>query len=133
MGKSLSKTQKKTDNNIRITLTRVCDSLLETLPGFLWLTHTVDYSNFPASLIITCVFDTNEDIERAEKNGDAASLRKTIQAKLLKIGIKFNFLEKQIRLDSEEDCNSQHEGNWAARIDERSLFSASLYRPPTRR
>lgn len=48
----MRKTDKKIENNIRISLTKVCEQALKEVDGFLWLTHTVNYSKFPESLQI---------------------------------------------------------------------------------
>ena len=61
--KPQSKTQKKIDNNVRKALTAACEDCLKDVPGFQWLTHQANYTNFPASLFVTCVFDTDEQLE----------------------------------------------------------------------
>lgn len=111
-----SKTEKKIDNHIRTALTEVCETLLKDVPGFIWLTHQANYTNFPASLMITCVFDTEAEKEHAIANGDKSHIEKRIQAKLLKVGVKFKSVTKQIMLDSEEACAHYQEGNWAKRL-----------------
>jgi hypothetical protein len=102
MTKPKSKTQKKTDNNIRLVLTDVCEHMLQDTPGFQWLTHDADYSDFPASLLVTCVFDTEESRQRASESGHTSSAQKLIQSSLLKIGIKLKSLQQQIIFKSEE-------------------------------
>ena len=39
-------------------LTDACETAKAEIPGFEWLTHTVNYADFPQSLRITWVFDT---------------------------------------------------------------------------
>jgi hypothetical protein len=102
MAKPKSKTQKKTDNNIRLALTDACEIFLDDIPGFQWLTHQADYSNFPASLSITCVFDTDKSQQQACQNDNATTMQNIIQAKLLKIGVKLNSPKQQVMFDSEE-------------------------------
>jgi len=46
----MRKTDKKLDNQLIKLLTEVCETALEDFSGFQWLTHIVDYSNFPKSL-----------------------------------------------------------------------------------
>jgi len=48
--KGMRKTDKKRDNTLRLALTEVCDIALKDIAGFQWLTHCVNYSNFPQSL-----------------------------------------------------------------------------------
>ena len=54
----MKKTDKKMDNHIRRVLTDVCETSLKDINGFAWLTHTVNYAQFPQSLKVICVFDT---------------------------------------------------------------------------
>lgn len=129
MPKPQSKTQKKIDNNIRLALTEACEQTLEDVPGFQWLTHQADYSNFPASLLVTCVFDTSESQLHAEKVGHALTLRKCIQTKLLKIGIPFKRLEQQVIFDSEEACLLTHGGDWTRRLGSRVGRAVAKNRP----
>ena len=98
MAKPRSKTEKKIDNNVRLALTSACEQFLEDVPGFQWLTHHANYTNFPASLLITCVFDTEENQQLAETN----VIHTLIQSKLRKIGVKLKAPKQQVVFDSEE-------------------------------
>jgi hypothetical protein len=102
MAKPQSKTQKKIDNNVRLALTDACEEFLDDIRGFQWLTHQADYSNFPASLLITCVFDTDKSQQQACENGDSSKMQNLIQAQLLKIGVKLKAPKRQLIFDSEE-------------------------------
>lgn len=57
----MRKSDKKIENQIREVLTDVCEDTLKSYEGFLWVTHTVNYSSFPQSLKIICVFETSQD------------------------------------------------------------------------
>lgn len=129
MAKPQSKTEKKIDNNIRLALTDVCEQALGQIQGFEWLTHQANYTNFPASLLVTCVFDTEENLQIAETSGEMVKLQKLIQAKLLKIGVKFKVLNRQVVFDSEEACETQSEGNWVKRLATREGRSVAKNRP----
>jgi len=61
----MRKSDKKIDNILRRLLTEVCDSALEIVDGFKWLTHLVDYDNFPESLSVICIFNTNSELAQA--------------------------------------------------------------------
>jgi hypothetical protein len=129
MSKPKSKTQKKIDGNIVRALTAVCDQSLDDIKGFQWLTHQADYTNFPASLLITCVFRTEDDCAQLLQGEDAQRLLKRIQAGLLKVGIKFKSLSQQVVFDSEEACETQHEGDWAVRLASRQGRAVARNRP----
>lgn len=129
MSKPQSKTQKKIDSNIRVALTEVCEYTLKDVPGFQWLTHQADYSNFPASLLITCIFDTDDSLRHAEDAGRILEIRKRIQAKLLKIGVSFKKVEQQFIFDSEEACVLEHDGNWTRRLASRTARAVARNRP----
>ena len=83
----MKKTVKKLDNSIVKALTKVCDSAKADVPGFLWLTHTADFANFPASLLVSCVFESNESIHGVKQNSQDALIIKWVQAELLEVGI----------------------------------------------
>ncbi|WP_318443543.1 hypothetical protein [Photobacterium leiognathi] len=53
----MRKMDKKRDNTIVAALTQVCHTAQEEGNGFQWLTHTVNYQNFPDSLTVVCVYD----------------------------------------------------------------------------
>ena len=130
MAKPKSKTQKKIDNNIRLALTEVCAQFLHDIAGFQWLTHQADYSDFPASLLVSCVFDTDQNQQHACTNGNSNTMQKLIQANLLKIGVKFKSLQQQIIFDSEQACMEQDQGDWAQRLtgrEHRSVTGSRLH------
>ncbi|MEH6557413.1 MAG: Fis family transcriptional regulator [Oceanicoccus sp.] len=102
MAKPQSKTEKKIDNNIRLALTDACELFLDDISGFQWLTHHANYSNFPASLAITCVFDTDESRTQANQNGNLAKMQNIIQTRLLKTGVKLKAAKQQIVFECEE-------------------------------
>lgn len=124
-----SKTQKKTDNNIRIALTEVCEQALQEVPGFKWLTHQADYSNFPASLLVTCVFDTEEHVLQAKTAGHTSAMQKRIHGKLLKVGIVVKRVAQQVIFDSEEACVQEHQGDWPTRLESRTGRAVVRNRP----
>ncbi|MCR8921148.1 Fis family transcriptional regulator [Dasania sp. GY-MA-18] len=127
MARPKSKTQKKLDQAITVALTAVCESLLQQVPGFQWLTHRADYARFPASLIVTCVFDSEEHRLQAEQQGDAANMRRLLQAALLKIGVKLTAPARQLLLDSEQACEQQCAGDWQRRLAQQALKSTASF------
>ncbi len=111
----MKKTHKKIDNQLRITLTKVCEIALENVAGFKWLTHLVNYDNVPASLKVICVFDTIQSQTLAQQN-QHAYLCKLISQALLKDNIKLANVHGQVCFDSEEQCGNEHHSNWAQRL-----------------
>ena len=112
----LTKTNKKIDANICKALTLACDFSIHQIPGFLWLTHRVNYTHFPASLVITCVFASEHDIDAAQNKQLDKVLRQTIQTHLLKVGVVLKNINNTVRFDSEEACLKQHNGEWESRL-----------------
>ncbi|KJF83619.1 hypothetical protein C0W92_02780 [Photobacterium angustum] len=62
----MRKTDKKRDNTIVSVLTQVCHLVQEQDQGFQWLTHKVNYQDFPDSLTVTCVYDVmpSDDVKK---------------------------------------------------------------------
>ena len=121
----ISKTNQKLDDNICKALTIACESSLHDIAGFSWLTHRVSYTNFPGSLVITCVFNTDEDIEAMLALKQDEILRTTIQKQLLKVGVVVKNIKQCVRFDSEEACEHQHGGQWPVRL----ALNISKYKP----
>ena len=108
----MRKTDKKRENALRQALTEACETALEKYEGFQWLTHFVNYSDFPASLSIVCVYDTNAHLAKTDKEG----MRALIKEKLASIDIKMNDSHQQVRFDTEENCNNDNDGKWNKRF-----------------
>ena len=129
MPKALSKTQKRLDNSIRTVLNDLCENTLKDYDGFEWVTHQANYSNFPASLIITCVFEDQTKQLALEQSGNDAEIRSILQRALFKIGVKVPAPLFQIRWDNEEDCLTQHQGNWKVRLQGKAGLAVAKNRP----
>ena len=112
----MRKTDKKIDNQIRAKLTDVCELALKEYSGFQWLTHLVNYSNFPKSLQIICVFDSNESLTNFKADNSEQILLALIEKNLIQLNINLNNIKKHIRFDTEENCIKSHNGNWAKRL-----------------
>ena len=112
----MRKTDKKIDNQLRLVLTEACEVALKDIDGFQWLTHLVNYANFPSSLKVVCVFDTNENLARCLSDASPADLSALIQAQLLVANVKVTDIADHIYYDTEQDCTSQHNGQWKDRL-----------------
>lgn len=110
----MRKSDKKRDNQIRQTLTQICDEECKLFEGFLWLTHVVNYDRFPSSLKLVCVFDRQSHLTRFLQSSQSDLLIILIVAQLAKMTIKIK--PNQIVFDCEETCELQHQGNWARRL-----------------
>jgi hypothetical protein len=108
----MRKTDKKIENTVIAVLTDVCDIAQETYNGFKWITHFVNYTDFPRSLSVVCIFDTNEQLKKTAVN----ELRQLINEKLLSVNIKLTDVHGQVSFDTEENCNNQNNGNWDERF-----------------
>ena len=111
----MRKQDKKRDNAIRQALTRVCDILLDSQPGFRWLTHTVNYQRFPQSLSIILVFENDEDM-LACRTHEHARVSELVSTHLQQEGISLSRADRHLHFDSEAACDAQHNGNWAKRL-----------------
>lgn len=112
----MRKSDKKIDNEICRVLTKVCETALKQVTGFKWLTHLVNYSHFPQSLQVICVFDTKEHLESFLASRQKQPLVSLIQAELNDMDIKLNNINKHVSFDTEEACTMQHNGSWAKRL-----------------
>ena len=97
-------------------MTAVCDMALKEINGFQWLTHIVDYADFPASLKVVCVFDTNENLASFIAGSSHKELNALIQKKLFAMGINPKSVAGRIAYDTEENCDRDHNGKWADRL-----------------
>lgn len=113
----LTKTNQKIDNNICKALTIACENSLLKVSGFVWLTHRVNYTHFPESLVVTCVFDKELSIEVIKKQQDDSALYNAIHKELLKVGVVLKNIKQQVHFDSEEACLREHQGDWAQRLE----------------
>lgn len=110
----MKKSDKKTEQAIINALTDVCDEAKTHITGFEWLTHTVNYKNFPASLRVACVFVDAASQQQAIDQHKAEQLLMDIQNTLKHCDIQIK--TSQISIDNEEACNAQHQGDWQLRL-----------------
>ena len=99
----MRKSDKKIENQIRDVLTEVCEDTLKGYDGFLWVTHTVNFSSFPQSLKIVCVFDTNHDRANFLTGEGQQYVSTTIQKAFNKVGVQLKNVDKQISYDTQNN------------------------------
>ena len=97
-------------------LTEACETAKVEIPGFEWLTHSVNYADFPQSLVITWIFDTRANKDHALATGLDARIRELTAIALHTADIPSVPLKRCVQLDSEEACHAQHGGNWRLRL-----------------
>ena len=112
----MRKSDKKLDNQLRLVLTDVCEQALKEIEGFEWLTHQVNYSDFPNSIKVVCVFDTNEHLNDYLASENKQHLMLLVQKEFNNLNIKIKNINKHVFYDTEENCAAQDNGNWAARL-----------------
>jgi hypothetical protein len=112
----MRKSDKKIENNLRIALTDVCESALKEFTGFEWLTHLVKYSDFPKSLKILCVFDTNNNLTSFLNSNNRHVLEELIVKKLSCIEVRIKNISNHLAYDTEEECVKVNNGKWADRL-----------------
>ena len=113
----MRKTDKKIENIIRKALTDVCELALKDVEGFKWLTHVVSsYKDVPASLLITCVFETEKSLSHCLKGDLKPYFQNLIKDNLMAVGIDVKNIKQQVYFDSEEACEQYHRGNWHERL-----------------
>jgi len=112
----MNKTIKKLDNKLVLALTAACEQAKDTTTGFEWLTHTADYANFPGSLHVRCIFDTDASLKDALALGKDSDIVKLIHSALLKAGFLLKNPARHITFDTEQACAREHQGDWKRRI-----------------
>lgn len=100
-------------------LTAACESAKSEIVGFEWLTHRVNYARFPESLIVTWVFDRDSHLDQASTGQAKARMQALTLAAFDEIGISVKDIARHVEFDSQQRCDAQHGGDWAARIDSR--------------
>ncbi len=104
----MKKSDKKIENKLRVALTKVCEEALYEVEGFQWLTHLVDYNNFPDSLSVICVFDTNKTLLTAKYNNQTDTLMKLVFTELEAAGLKIRTIKNLVKFDTEENKNAKY-------------------------
>ncbi|MDX2463177.1 MAG: Fis family transcriptional regulator [Porticoccus sp.] len=102
----MKKSDKKTENSIRVALTDACEIALEEIDGFKWITHYVSYNNFPGSLSIICVFEDTESLVTANKSGEDRILIDLIQEKLASQKIVIKNIKSTVSFNTVENIKS---------------------------
>ena len=111
----MNKRDKQLEKKLINALTADCETFKASINGFSWLTHLINFSAIE-NITIICVFDTNEQLQFAVEHNQTDMMIKTITATLKTVGIIIKKPNKQIKMDSEENCDLSHQGNWQKRF-----------------
>jgi len=98
----MKKTDKIIDKALRGALTEVCEIALDEVNGFKWLTHVANYSHFPDSLSVVCVFATKDDLSNAMASRKDDYLCVLIKDKLAVADIHIKNMREHVRFEIEE-------------------------------
>lgn len=112
----MKKADKKIENCTRQVLTEVCEVALDEVTGFKWITHFANYSYFPDSLSVVCVFDTNNELSNACGAHQDDFLRNLIKEKLSTADIQIKDIRQHVNFDTEEACENENGGKWHERF-----------------
>ncbi|MEE9338130.1 MAG: hypothetical protein V3U87_08625 [Methylococcaceae bacterium] len=96
----MKKTDKKREKSIVQGLTRDCEIAKNEVSGFEWLTHTIDYDNFPISLMVHCIFTSDESIRQVIGSGQDEAIFKLICDELVLIYINFKDISNRVTFDT---------------------------------
>lgn len=108
----MNKKEKKTESLIVKALNNVCNSLENTIEGFSWLTHFVDYSHFPGSLKIVLVFDSFHHLESAKQQPIFNTILHLAEFSLKDEGISLISMEKALYFDTDENGADFNSARW---------------------
>ena len=98
------------------TLTEACETAKAQIVGFVWLTHEVDYAEFPASLRIVWVFDTEAHKNQALAAGQGECMVELTAIALDEADVLLSPVAAHVQFDSEEQCQRANAGNWPQRL-----------------
>ena len=110
--KSLKRNEKKIENAIVRALNGVCETLRYESNGFSWLTHFVDYSNFPQSLKLVFVFDTNQSLKSAKNEALFQTIFELTETRLKSEGVYVKRIDKAVFFDTDENGADFNDASW---------------------
>ncbi|MQT58616.1 hypothetical protein ACJJU9_10180 [Pseudomonas helleri] len=101
-------------------LTAACESAKGQIPGFVWLTHSVDFEAFPASLKVVWVFDNQVNKDFALADGEARFMVELTTRALLDANINVRQVANHVFYDSEDECQRACGGDWVKRLAQKT-------------
>jgi len=101
-------------------LTDACETAKGQIPGFVWLTHSVDFEAFPASLKVVWVFDNQVNKDFALADGEARFMVELTTRALADANINVRQVAKHVFYDSEDECQRACGGDWVKRLAQKT-------------
>jgi hypothetical protein len=98
----MKKTDKKREKSIVQGLTRACEIIKNEVGSFEWLTHTIDYNDFPNSLMVHCIFTSDVGIKQVIDSGQDEIIFKLIYDEFVLIDINFKTISNRVTFDTKE-------------------------------
>lgn len=105
-----SKTAKKINNNVKKALKVVeTDIKSDNIEAFAGFSHSCQWDNFPASLVILCQFETPKALAQAEQDQRLSYFQKNIHKQLLKVGIVLKDVRQNVKLTLALESQSEQQ------------------------
>jgi hypothetical protein len=108
--------QARIERRLVATLTEACETAKAEIAGFSWLTHEVDYTVFPSSLMVTWIFDTLANKGQALASGQGERMVGLTAVALSEADILVSPISAHVHFDTEEQCQRVNAGNWQQRL-----------------
>lgn len=102
-------------------LTDACETAKGQIPGFVWLTHSVDFEAFPASLKVVWVFDNQVNKDFALADGEARFMVELTTRALADANINVRQVANHVFYDSEDECQRACGGDWVKRLAQKTI------------
>ena len=96
-------------------LTEACETAKGEIKGFAWLTHIANLNALAETLKVIGVFETLADRKLTQVDAKARIVELTTIA-LNEANINLNLSDRNVRFDSEEECQRNHAGDWKIRL-----------------
>lgn len=109
---NLKRNEKKVESSIVKALNDVCETLKREYEGFVWLTHFVEYHNFPQSLKIVFVFDSSQSLEHAKNKALFKTIFELTESHLKRESVTVKRIDKAVFFDTEENGADFNDAKW---------------------
>jgi hypothetical protein len=104
------------ERQLVVSLTQACETGKSELVGFCWLTHRLDDQQFPSSLMVVWIFDTQANRDKALANGQGERMLELTAEAFSQADICVSPVSAHLDFDSEEQCQRADAGNWQQRL-----------------